>query len=63
MNVKKMIKNLSIKNFSTSKRKVTLFKGDGIGPEISNSVIEIFEANKIPVDWVLHDIAEGFAVI
>lgn len=57
MNVKKIIKNLSIKNFSTSKRKVTLFKGDGIGPEISNSVIEIFDANKIPIDWVLHDIA------
>lgn len=37
-------------NFSTitePKRKVTLFKGDGIGPEISQSVMDIFEV--IPI--------------
>jgi isocitrate dehydrogenase (NAD+) len=36
--------------------KVTLFRGDGIGPEISQSVIEIFKASKVPIEWEEHQI-------
>ena len=32
-------------------KKITLIPGDGIGPEISTSVVDIFEAAKIPVQW------------
>lgn len=34
--------------------KVVLIKGDGIGPEISDAVVEIFEAAKVPVSWIEH---------
>ncbi|MCJ1483336.1 NAD-dependent isocitrate dehydrogenase [Schaereria dolodes] len=30
---------------------VTLIEGDGIGPEISQSVKDIFKAAKVPIDW------------
>jgi isocitrate dehydrogenase (NAD+) len=30
---------------------VTLIEGDGIGPEISQSVKDIFSAAKVPVEW------------
>ena len=36
---------------------VTLFKGDGIGPEISDSVIKIFDAAEVPIQWELHEIS------
>lgn len=44
---------------TTSKplKKVTLFQGDGIGPEISETVIEIFKALKVPIEWENHSIA------
>ncbi|KAE9418540.1 hypothetical protein Angca_007515, partial [Angiostrongylus cantonensis] len=32
-------------------RRVVLIPGDGIGPEISKSVQEIFEAAKTPIEW------------
>lgn len=32
--------------------KVVLIKGDGIGPEISDAVVEIFEAAKVPIQWI-----------
>lgn len=32
-------------------RRVTLIPGDGIGPEISQSVQKIFEAAKTPIEW------------
>ncbi|CAI8013248.1 Isocitrate dehydrogenase [NAD] subunit alpha, mitochondrial [Geodia barretti] len=32
-------------------QRVTLIKGDGIGPEISEAVINIFKAAKVPVAW------------
>lgn len=39
-------------NFSTAdKRKVVLFPGNGIGPEISQSVIDIFNALKVPIEF------------
>ena len=31
--------------------KVTLFKGDGIGPEISKSVVDIFKAMKLDIEF------------
>ncbi|CEF67094.1 Isocitrate dehydrogenase [NAD] subunit alpha, mitochondrial [Strongyloides ratti] len=33
------------------KRRVTLIPGDGIGPEISAAVQQIFEAAKTPIEW------------
>lgn len=32
-------------------KKVTLFKGDGIGPEISKSVIAVFEAMGLDIEF------------
>ncbi|MFQ3610695.1 MAG: isocitrate/isopropylmalate family dehydrogenase [Fimbriimonadales bacterium] len=34
-----------------TKRTVTLIRGDGIGPEIAQSVVEIFEAAQVPIEW------------
>ena len=34
-----------------NKRTVTLIKGDGIGPEIADSLIRIFDAAQVPVEW------------
>ncbi len=34
-----------------TKRKVTLIRGDGIGLEISESVIEVFDAADVPIEW------------
>ena len=36
---------------------VTLFAGDGIGPEIASAVMEIFEAAKVPIQWEHHTIS------
>ena len=30
---------------------ITLFPGDGIGPEITDSVLKVFEARKLPIKW------------
>jgi isocitrate dehydrogenase (NAD+) len=35
----------------SSLRKVTLFPGDGIGPEVCNAVVEVFKAARVPVQW------------
>jgi len=32
--------------------KVVLIKGDGIGPEIADAVVEIFSAAKVPFEWI-----------
>jgi len=43
--------------FSSQKtQKVTLFPGDGIGPEITQSVLDIFKAAQVPVEWEHHKI-------
>jgi len=34
---------------------VTLIPGDGIGPEVSESVVRIFKAAAIDIDWYRHD--------
>ena len=40
----------------TANRKVVLFPGNGIGPEISQSVVDIFKAAKVPIEWEYHQI-------
>ena len=32
-------------------KRITLINGDGIGPEISNAVVEIIEASGLKIDW------------
>ncbi len=34
-----------------TKKVVTLISGDGIGPEISASIVKIFEAAEVPITW------------
>ncbi len=36
---------------SNVKHTVALMRGDGIGPEISDAVVQIFEAAKVPLGW------------
>jgi isocitrate dehydrogenase (NAD+) len=40
------------------KTRVTLLPGDGIGPEIAASVVEILEAAGTPIDWERHEAGE-----
>lgn len=35
---------------------VTLFKGDGIGPEIADSVVRVFQAAACPIEWEQYEI-------
>jgi len=39
------------RTFSRGLQTVTMIPGDGIGPEISTSVMQIFEAAKAPIQW------------
>ena len=43
-------------NASSPRFTVSLFQGDGIGPEISQSMMEVFAALKVPIDWQLEHI-------
>ena len=40
-------------------RTVTFFKGDGIGPEISDAVMEIFAAAQVPVKFEIFNVGEA----
>ena len=40
-------------------KKVTLFKGDGIGPEICESVKDIFKALKIDIEFEEFEVGEA----
>lgn len=53
----KMLSHINKISLKNKNYKITLFKGDGIGPEISQSVIDIFAALKAPVVWENHEIA------
>lgn len=62
-NTKKIFnnKNFLFKSFSSSVdpqklHRVTLFRGDGIGPEIAESIVQIFKAAKVPIEWEDHAI-------
>jgi isocitrate dehydrogenase (NAD+) len=35
---------------------VTIFPGDGIGPEITEAVLNVFAQLQIPVEWEFHQI-------
>ncbi|RZK09920.1 MAG: NAD-dependent isocitrate dehydrogenase, partial [Hymenobacter sp.] len=37
---------------------VTLIPGDGIGPEITRAVVDIFAAAQVPVQWETHNAGE-----
>ncbi|KYR03134.1 isocitrate dehydrogenase (NAD+) [Tieghemostelium lacteum] len=39
----------------SDKKKVTIIPGDGIGPEITSSVMGVFQAAKVPIEWELFD--------
>ncbi|GBC92080.1 Isocitrate dehydrogenase [NADP] [bacterium HR15] len=34
-----------------NKHRVTLIRGDGIGPEITEAVVQVFEAAGVPIEW------------
>jgi isocitrate dehydrogenase (NAD+) len=42
--------------FLFANHKVVLFPGNGIGPEISRSVVDIFSSLKIPIEFETHEI-------
>jgi len=44
------------RHYSTQSRTVTLIPGDGIGPEISAAVQQIFAAANVPIDWETVDV-------
>ena len=37
-------------------QKVVLMPGDGIGPEITQAVVDIFKHMKVPIEWEYHKI-------
>ena len=41
------------------KKTVTVFRGDGIGPELVDSVLKILEAAGAPLDYELFDVGEN----
>ncbi|OLY82050.1 Isocitrate dehydrogenase [NAD] subunit 2, mitochondrial [Smittium mucronatum] len=50
------VSNKSVGSYSGVKNErgnyiATMIPGDGIGPEISQSVVKIFEAAKVPIEW------------
>lgn len=52
-----MLLSKVVRRFSqTPKQKVVLMPGDGIGPEITESVLEVFSSLKIPIEWEYHQI-------
>lgn len=49
--------NVLRRSFSqTAKQRVVLMPGDGIGPEITDAVLRIFDQLSIPIDWEYHKI-------
>lgn len=53
--------NPNLRSFSspaTGQITATLFPGDGIGPEIANSVKEIFKAADVPIEWEEHYVSK-----
>ncbi|XP_076350199.1 isocitrate dehydrogenase [NAD] subunit alpha, mitochondrial [Tachypleus tridentatus] len=46
----------SVRRYSSDVRTVTLIPGDGIGPEISEAVQQIFTAAEVPIKWEKVDV-------
>lgn len=44
---------------NTAVKTVTFFRGDGIGPEISDAVMAIFEAAGVPIHFDVYDVGEA----
>lgn len=44
---------------NTAVKTVTFFRGDGIGPEISDAVMAIFEAAGVPIRFDVYDVGEA----
>lgn len=44
------------RSYSSDIRKITLIPGDGIGPEISDAVQQIFKAANVPIEWETVDV-------
>ncbi len=44
---------------NTAVKTVTFFRGDGIGPEISDAVMAIFKAAGVPVHFDVYDVGEA----
>ncbi|KAI7753832.1 hypothetical protein M8C21_031986 [Ambrosia artemisiifolia] len=42
------------RNYSSDRITATLFPGDGIGPEIAESVKQVFNAAEVPIEWEEH---------
>lgn len=40
------------------KRTITVLNGDGIGPEIVNSVLSILEAAQVPLNYERYDVGQ-----
>lgn len=55
-NNKMMFNKFAGRLFATTKTKVTLIPGDGIGPEISEAVQEVFAAARLPIEWETVDV-------
>uniref|UniRef100_A0A4D5R971 Isocitrate dehydrogenase [NAD] subunit, mitochondrial n=1 Tax=Scolopendra viridis TaxID=118503 RepID=A0A4D5R971_SCOVI len=47
---------LGFRLYSQAPRTVTLIPGDGIGPEISAAVQQIFKAANVPIQWEIQDV-------
>lgn len=47
-------------NAETGRYTISLIEGDGVGPEISRSVKQIFAAAKVPVEWEICDVTPTF---
>eukprot|EP01094_Clydonella_sp_ATCC50884_P004169 TRINITY_DN13243_c0_g1_i2.p1 TRINITY_DN13243_c0_g1~~TRINITY_DN13243_c0_g1_i2.p1 ORF type:complete len:350 (+),score=113.38 TRINITY_DN13243_c0_g1_i2:90-1139(+) len=47
---------------STKARRVTLIPGDGIGEEISQSVVDVFAAAQAPIEWEVTPLSTKMAV-
>lgn len=43
-------------SFAGGKVKVALIPGDGIGPEISTAIQEVFAAARLPIEWETVDV-------
>ncbi|MES1909604.1 MAG: Isocitrate dehydrogenase [NAD] catalytic subunit 5, mitochondrial, variant 2 [Cercozoa sp. M6MM] len=52
----------AVRAFSSAQHTVVLMPGDGIGPEIAQSVQDVFRAAEVPVNWEVHNIGTEHVV-
>lgn len=45
----------------SKEHKVTLIPGDGIGPEVTNSVVQVVDQLKAPITWERYVLASSLA--